>query len=637
MLRRLFVIALVGIIGLVPLTATAQEAPGGQGSSATSANILDLRVEGLDVAGLSEGVSIGELLTYASTDSNADRNVRGEGQPFALAELILAGKDTVTARSDGQTRHEGQNADLAGLGSVNAGTVEALVEDGRASSVVDALSGNVNAVIGNVSGQISEDAVRSLADGEVARSGNGVLVSGLSLGLGDLLPADLLQELPLPVLLDLAEDLPLDASALNEVVSALEGVEAELPQVSSLLDAELSQIVSDLDAALAPVDDALNTDDTLTLSELESVISEVEGIQARLDDLGGTLDLEGLLSSLQTLEELNVEQIVDDLVDAITGSQLLAVDQVAVGAQTEATADDSNAEASCSVTGVDVLGEAAPGIDACDQLNSLLDSVDATLTSALGSLPVAGGVTEDLVRVGGLETSTNESVDGAYRVAQASVQGLTLEIGSVDLQALTDELLSGLITEIESLLGLLEGDLSNLTGGDLSQLLDVELGSLLEGGLPGLIDGLESLDTELEGVLEDGTLTGDEDVTDEVRDAIDKVTGTVGVSQFQTAETGDLGELVGLLTGALDLLEGLPISLADGLATPGISLQAAGVDSESEFTAAQADSPDPVVEPESPTPATNLPRTGGGLIALAGLVLAVAGGTGLWLRRRLTA
>lgn len=637
MLRRLFVIALVCVLGLVPLTATAQE-PEGQGSAATSANILDLRVEGLDVAGLSEGVSIGELLTFASTDTNAERNVRGDGNPFALAELVLAGQDTVTARSDGETRHEGRDANLSGLGTVSAGTVEALVENGEARSVINALSGNVDAVLGNISGKITEDSVKSVANADVARSGNGVIVSGLNLGLGDLLPADLLEQLPLPVLLDLAESLPLDASALSEVVGALEGVQAELPAVSDALDTELTGIVSDLDAALAPVDEALNGGGTLSVAELEGVIAEVEGIQATLDNLGAGLELEGLLSSLETLESLNLEQVVNDVVDAITGSQLLALDEVLVGAQTEASADDSNAEASCSVTGAQVLGEAAPAIDACDQLNELLTTIDTTLTSALGSLPVAGNVTEDLVRIGGLQTSTNEVVDGGYRVAQASVQGLTLDIGSLDLQDVTDGLVDDLVGQIEGLLGLLEGDLSILGGGDLSQLLDADLGSLLEGGLPGLIDGLQSLDTELEGVLSDGSLTGDDDVTEEVRDAIGNVTGAAGVSTLQTGEAGQLGTLTGLLDGVLGDLDGLlPLGLLDGLATPGISLEAAGVDSESEFTTAQADDPEPVAQPEEPTPADNLPRTGGGLIALAGLVLAAAGGTGLWLRRRMAA
>lgn len=634
MLRRLFVIALVCVLGLVPLTATAQE-PEGQGSAATSANILDLRIEGLDVAGLSEGVSIGELLTFASTDTNAERNVRGDGNPFALAELVLAGQDTVTARSDGETRHEGRNADLSGLGTVSAGTVEALVENGEARSVIDALSGNVDAVLGNISGQITEDSVQSVANGEVARSGNGVVVSGLNLGLGDLLPADLLEQLPLPVLLDLAESLPLDASALSEVVGALEGVQAELPAVSDALDTELTGIVSDLDGALAPLDGVVNGEGTLTAGELDSVISEVEGIQARLDDLGAGLELEGLLSSLETLESLNLQQVVNDVVNAITGSQLLALDQVLVGAQTEATADDSSAEASCSVTGAQLLGEAAPAIDTCDQLNELLGSVDATLTNALGSLPVVGNVTDGLIQVGGLDTSTNEFVDGGYRVSQASVQGLTLDIGSLDLQAVTDDLLNGLVPEIEGLLGLLNGDLGNLLGGDLSQLLDVQLGSLLEGGLPGLLEGLVSLDQELSPLLDGADAT--EDVTAPVEDLLGDGVGPL-TGTLQTEQLGQLGSLTGLLSGLLGDLDGLlPLGLADGLATPGISLEAAGVDSESEFTTAQADDPEPVAEPEEPTPADNLPRTGGGLIALAGLVLAAAGGTGLWLRRRLAA
>lgn len=634
MLRRLVVIALVCVLGLVPLTANAQE-PEGRGSAATSANILDLRVEGLDVAGLSEGVSIGELLTFASTDTNAERNVRGDGKPFALAELILAGQDTVTARSDGETRHEGRDASLSGLGTVSAGTVEALVENGEARSVINALSGNVDAVLGNISGKITEDSVKSVANAEVARSGNGVLVSGLNLGLGDLLPADLLKQLPLPVLLDLAENLPLDASALSEVVSALEGVQVELPAVTDALGTELTGIVSELDTALAPVDQALNGNGTLTATELEGVISKVEGIQTQLDNLGAGLELEGLLSSLQTLEGLNLQKVVNDVVGAITGSQLLALDEVLVGAQTEATADDSSAEASCSVTGAQVLGEAAPGIDACDQLNELLTTVDTTLTNALGSLPVAGNVTEDLIRIGGLETSTNEVVDGGYRVAQASVQGLTLEIGSLDLQAVTDGLLTDLVGQIEGLLGLLNGDLSALTGGDLSELLDVQLGSLLDNGLPGLLDGLVSLDQELAPILDGAAPT--DDVTDAVNDVLGDGIAS-GVSPLQAGEAGQLGTLTGLLSGVLGSLEGLlPLGQLDGLATPGISLEAAGVDSESEFTTAQADSPEPVAEPGEPTPADNLPRTGGGLIALAGLVLAAAGGTGLWLRRRLAA
>lgn len=633
MLRRLFVIALVCALGLVPLTAAAEEQAERGGTATTSANILDLRIEGLGLAGLEDGVSIGSLLSYASTDGNAERNQLGEGNPFALAELVLAGQDTVTARSDGETTHEGRQADLAGVGSVSAGSIRALVEDGQASSVIDALSGNIDAVLGNVSGRIAEDAVNSVANGDLARASNGVILSDLSLTLGDLLPADLLGQLPLSELLDLVGQLPLDANALTDVVGTLEQVQAELPAVSDTLDTELTGIVSELDSALAPVDQALNGDGTLTAGQLQDVISQVEGIQADLDNLGSTLELEGLLSSLEELDALDIDGLVDDLIGAIQASELLALDEVVVGAQTEATADDSNATASCTVSGARLLGQAAPNVDACDTLRDVLDTVDSTLTGVLGSLPVAGDVTDGLVQIGGLETSTNELVDGNYRVAQAAVQGLTLDIGSIELSALTDDLVSGLIGQIEGLLGLLNGDLGELLGGDLSQLLDVDLGGLLDNGLPGLLEGLTGLQTELDGVLNDSGGDPTSDVTDAVRDVLgDGIVGSV--SPLQAGDAGGLLGLSGLLTGLLDQLEALGVGLPGGLATPAVGLEAAGVDSESEFAAAQAGEPQPVT-PGEPTPDGNLPRTGGAIAALAALGLITAGGAGLVIRRML--
>ena len=67
-----------------------------------------------------------------------------------------------------------------------------------------------------------------------------------------------------------------------------------------------------------------------------------------------------------------------------------------------------------------------------------------------------------------------------------------------------------------------------------------------------------------------------------------------------------------------DALDVLPTGAAlEGLATPGVRIQALDISSEAEFAG----------QPAAPTPATDLPRTGGGLAPIALLLLAL-GSTG---------
>lgn len=587
--RRLLALSAVLALVALPATGAAAATPEGVGTASTKLDLLKLEINGLPVVSDTiPGLDLGSLFNYASTDTDAARNTHGNGEPFALAQLLVAGGQEYSARSDGNKKAGGESAALpAGLGSLTVGTMSADVVDGVANSVIEALNGSLGGVLG-LGISLPEAGAVATANKVQTLAQDGVHVDGLEVNLGDLLGGDLLGALDLGSLLGLLGDLGLTDLQLRTVVSQLE---TTLTQLDSTTDQLLSLgTASAITEAIKTLDDTLGTTAGDSVEDVKNTLRETctsVGLSlcgTKLDnantieevqELAG-IDLEALSSLLGTLDGL-VDQLdgilaglnLDDLLGGLLDQDLVAIDKLTVGVRAVA-GQDGDATALCSASGVRVLGLAAP-VEGCDALKSAVSGLPGKLTGVLDNLPIVGGALDGVVSVGGLEIVEERGTDGAYETARAAITPLSVKV-----------------------------DLSNLKLG-----LDAIDGDLL-GVVNGLVDEL--------GVVQ-GLLPASQQ--------------SYRAQNANRAQAAPSVAEVGNLTGALDGLLGGNLG---ALQLPSLELAGPGLSGDADYTVAGT-TPQ---APGAPTPDSNLPRTGGGLgMGLMGALLGAAGAATWWTRRRM--
>ncbi|MEX2621909.1 MAG: hypothetical protein WD250_16975 [Egibacteraceae bacterium] len=609
-------LALFTVLALValPTTGAAAATPGDVGTATTSLDILKLDIQGLPLVGdLVNDLDLGSLLSYASTDTNAERNARGNGEPFALSQLLAMGQE-ISANSRDNPEAGGESADVNGIGTVGVGQMRALVEDGNALSTIDALTASLTGVteIAGLGVILPESGSQSTANGTQAAAQNGAVLTGLDLGLGDLLGLDLLENLDLGSLLGLLGDLELTELELDAVVGQLTGSLTDISSVTTTLDGllgglGLENLLGSIDGLVGQIDllEGAIGDITggLSLEEATALLEggACEGLLAILplcDNLGSFTDtaellnvanlelaeLEGLLDTVMGLVDTltgllegllglvtGLLDTVTGLLDGLTGTDLLALDALTLGVSS-AAGDDAHATAVCDAGGVSILGLGSV-VDGCDALKSGLSGLPGTLTGLLGNLPIVSGVLDGVVDVGGLEIIENVGTDGDFQVSRAAVTPLNLGI-----------------------------DLSNLGLG---------LGGV-DAGLLGAVDGLLGEFDLLGGLLGSSG-------------------GAFSAQSVEAQQVAGIGGLLGTVTGVVDSLLGGNLG---GLGLPSLQLSGPGMESVSNFGAAAGHTtPIDATPPADPTPSGALPRTGGTGMGLA-LALMVGAGAVTWFTRR---
>lgn len=677
-------VALLAVLALCLLSfssgAGANQPTAPVGTATTGLQLAEVALDG--VPGLEQQVELGSLLGYASTDGDAARNARGGGQPFALSSVALPGGLGLAAQShSGETVQEGHTAALpADAGTVTAGELRAAVTDGTARSLITALAGSLDAGLAGLAVSTPEQGAATVVDAVSSTATNGAVLSGLSLGLTDVLPADLLARLPLEVLLGLVDQLPVALPADLDVEAALAEVQAAVAELQAALDAAvrdlpaqiadartvieelrgqlddtLSTDVAELEAQIAVLDETIATLQaeiaTLTalldsatcdgvtlldpllgpicdeIAALEQELAEaqeerqalvaqlelVNEIAAAEQTLDALIDqlitaIEGVLDSpLSGDITLLLEGLVADLLEGLQGLELLGVGRTEVGVHTVATGDDATAGVLCAVSGVSVLGQGYDA-DTCDELRGALTEVRTTLLGVLADLPIAGDLAADVVSVGGLETTTEETADGGYRAARAAVTPLHLGVQPIALTTVTDGLVDGLLGDLVGQLEALLGTVGDVTGVAAASPVAA---AALPDDLTALIGELESLlVADLDGAVTPAlSLTG---------------LGISSVSEFSPA---------GLAPVPVDTPTTPTTPTSPG--TPGTPT-APGTPGAAPVTGTP-DTVQPVAGPPAqPTPSGSLPRTGGyGLVGLALALLSIgAGGTmTLWSHR----
>ena len=550
------------------------------------------------------------------------RGLLGDQPDVIDAEQVLA--DAEELLDDAEAAVDAAVGDLTGLLDDLAGA-EQLLSD--AESVVDdaqELVDDTVALIGSLEDELSdvEDDLALLGSLSGSALLNllgtldatydtdcGILISAVSCYVDHLegLIDDLEQELA-----DAADDLASAESDLADAQQVVDGLEADVADAEQVL-ADAQSLLDDAQDAVADARDALEQTirDVATSPETLDLLDLLEGLTEQLTDLLD--DLTGQLALLPDLAELR-----DQLAGLIGDTPLLDLGRLAIEVEVRADAAGASSEVACTLADVEVLGLApVPELD-CQQLDASLSQVEGILADLLGALPVDLPVA---VEIGGLQVSTDtdhDPVDGTS-AATASVSGLRIDVGSVELTDLVDGLTDELAGLVDDVLGIID-DLGDLDVGDLP-LLSAQAaanpaslsGSLDE--LAGVVDGLPlgdalaglrtvGLDLSVAGIVTDGSFLaaaapGDDTPTDPM-DPSDPV------------DPGDPGDL-----------DPQPIEPSDP--PPGDPADPEPDDPADDPT--PGDDPDLGAPGDGPSddPDPELPRTGGGLVPLLGALLVLLG------------
>jgi hypothetical protein len=670
-------LAMVGLLALaLPFISAADTVEAVEGEGDATASLVGAALEVEDLDGLTAGVLgglLGEVGGLAGLDTGIDlalldgltyATTRDEPDAWASVIPYRLGEDVVGETEAGAGERSTADAiDLTGVSALLSGvsvspfTVSAEADEDGARALIDAVTASAD-VLGDGVLDLGLSEVVSEVTRVDALAAQDLVVDGLSLSLGDVLPEELLRLLPLDALLDLLEEL--DALGLLDGVDGLRDLLDELVGDARELIGELNGLDLSL---LEQIDPALLEE----LLELRALLGELDALDAAVDDATGLL--EGLLGALGAADagatedadepEEGDEQVAaasdvgaQDLEDAeaelagvLATLRALEADGVDLGAG--CTADlgttltdllgdadrlaDCVADLAADVTGEigDLVDAIAAQVDGLDDLLALVLDLLADLDDVLGELSdlldeILGSVGE----IAGIELLGAEEMVldvAAAADAEGGATSILCELGGLtvlgqdigDASCDDGELTGPAVGAVEDALGLVEGVLTALPGVDAADGLRLALlpeasesvtveddgtvtafaqAVLLELSVPSVsIDPSAATD-----LLDLPALTGD---LLALEDGLDELAGLLAGTGL-TELLGDVSGLVGQVTGLLGEVGGLlddlePPVLSGTIRTPAIDLVLDPV-SEASFTAAQDDAPT-TPEPRSPT------------------------------------
>lgn len=589
----------IALAALLPATfgAMAQD-DRGVGAARTEVSVLDVAVSDLSAGPGDLDASLGSLVLLSRTDEPA---------AHAILDGLTAQGERIAglaATHDGPTR-EGASIplDVAGLlsGDVTLAEVLAAADAERARSRIGVLTGQLAAGPLDLAVDLDERGLQTAVDADAATSTLEVGLGGLSLTLGDLLPAAVLEDLPLGVLLELAgtpdlslsEDLLDQVEELTRLVKALHFVDVALgelrtvrAQLRELVPPELEQQVQDAEAAVAAAEQAL-ADARAALPALRTAVADAEDeVAALADDLADA-----------TADRDAAAAVVADAQAVLDGAEQDLADAEAVEAAAAQTVDDLQAELDALDAELALLD---PVLDAVEYLETEAerDRVAGDLADAQDDLDAAEQVVADAEAA---VADAQDDLDAAQvdlDAAQDVVDDLTADLDAAE-QTLADAEAAladarAAVADAEAALADAEADLDALldtiagTAADTLreqvQRLRSTLRDLLDT-VESILDGLPDLDRLLEDLLaglRDAPLLDVGDATvgfelraDAQRGSVDVTCDFQGVTVLgQAVPTGDCGalseslrvldEVLGGALGALPL-DGVPAVEVGGL------------------------------------------------------------------------
>lgn len=431
-MSRLTAAALAGVLSLSLVAAEGAAATPDRGTAHTELLGVEVEISGIGddsvlhhVLGTLEPVlplGVLDLSTYASNDTDGDRNAVGGGQPYARAGVVpLRTGDREIGAVEADSRGEGSaRSPDSGIGNLDsltdllAAAIFPIEANARADAMgalssVDAALAEVDALLGGIGLDLEVTEVSSAVGQEGASAVQGLRVTGFEVTLGDLIPLEVLEQLPLGALNDLLGELPLGLSgdldaAVTGVSDGLAAVPGALSDLTAAGDALASSTaISDLDGALGVFDQVEELErlwlalDDLTLTDLTTALADLTALEPALTAVGCTPDL--------TLTDLTALAAEIDRLKACLEAEL------------DALALPGGAPALDLPTAVDTLGtwisgraarvEGLAGAveDAADVLRTTLDALLADVGLLDGLLAELDGLLPDIAALDLLSVS----------------------------------------------------------------------------------------------------------------------------------------------------------------------------------------------------------------------------------------
>ncbi len=659
----------VALASAAALTLAASETQAVQaaGTASSSLSAVTLTVTGID---LPSPITLLDAGTLATTDAAFPGNV--VGAPWAQAQvapLVVAGQaqGAVTARSD-----QGGSATAPATGVLGTSLapidVAASAGEGLARATIGATTGTLEIVPGLVSIGIQAAGVDSVVTGEQASNTQGLVVDGLEVSLGDLVPADLLAALPIDVLLDLLAALPVGAPNVDAVTAAatalvgdvragVDDIAATAGEITTVT-AALQKAVTDLTDQQAIVN-GLNVDlGAAQTAATNAAANATAAANALASALAGEVAAKAACVTNNPLDPVAAANCIAGVDAAIASARTASNTAAAAAAAATATVDQLTADLAAATSllngiadTVDALTDLVDALvaDLVALLNALLDDLNA-LVAALTNLDASLSDVLDalldttLLGVGDVNISMSAVSTGS---ADTSTAGVTCSIGGLVVAGVD---LGGGACDGSTLTGSLTGALDTVR----TVLASLPVADAI--AVPEVtIDLLDVATSITEG--EDGAVTStatvvplvvdlpsvDVDPANIVAGLLDQLSGDLLgdlLAQLPLASTltglglGDAAAALQTVTDTLSpALDAASAAVGDVLAllpdgsglvafsTPGFNLQVDPTSTATFRPAAAAPAPAPAPAP--------LPTTGGGA-----LFLGVTGIAGAWALRR---
>ncbi len=595
MLRHRIFTLLVSTLTAVSLLAATSEQPTGEGTVSTTLTLADLDLAEVPALGDIDA-ALGQLLLGATTVDGSEALIGFDG--------LRVGSESVASWRESSNEGTQQGSVDHSVGDETLGASVELVDyvvdagDDHATAALSALSGRIDMGPLGLSADLGDRGTSARVTRTEAAGSTVVSVDGLQLDLGDLLPADILSNLPLGVVLDLIEglELPLDGDLsaavelLRELIQTLTDIEgvlndireardelrallADVPEVAgaeetlAAAEAALADALADLAEAQIAVEEAVaavaeaEADLAAATAAVEAIEEQLEPLQAQITQLESDLALVSSLT-LTSTDLLTVLQEIEsrygDDADCASVSSLLTPTQLlAIADCYEAylATELEAAEAEESVLlGQLVEAEAveAAAAEALAAAQSDLADAEAVLAAAESAVEEAKQAVAD----------ANAALDAAMEEAVETV--LDSDLGR-QLLATIEELRETLLTLLDEL----EGILTQLP--DLSALLEALLQELPDAPILGL--GRMSFVVDVVANGHGGTAVAECEV-----DAVEILGDAV-----PAATCDDVAEALEVVDGLLaDVLAALPVTALPPVTVTGptITTSSAGPDAD---------------------------------------------------------
>ena len=628
--RYIAAVAALAVSALAATSANAQTAVVSMGTADTVVDIASIQVTGLPV----DGIDIGSVRSFASTDTNALYNPVGKGQPFAIAKVTLPDGSSQSVRSDGESGKEGTTLPIGTIGSVTVGNLKASAGGDAASSVVNAVDGELHTVLAGLKARAA--GVNSVVAADRASTTNGAVVEHISVGLDDVLPADLLEKLPLSKVLGIVDglNLPVDLGVLDGAADEIRKLSGAIDDVQETYGdvVEAEDKVDAAESAVADAGDSLGAAEAAKdqaergLSNLMSRFST----QSVVDDVvGGVEDAVG--GGQDTVDDIadDVSDTVDDVAGGGDGDsdndgtpdvverqrQRLndAIKRVEAAQDALEVANDALAQAQAQLDAlidqlqdllalVGDLADKAVKLDLQGLLSALLEQIDGVELIGIDRMSLGVTTVADAVSS---KASTVCELSGVRILGQdkAIADCAALETAVSDVEAKLDEVIALLPVQ-----GVVPANVVTVSGPRLSSTPANHAAE----GYRIAVAKVSGLDLDVQsislGQVADSMVKVIRGTVDDALAKVEGLTGvTLPVADVEAALDGLVAELDTLPTG--DLLR--------GITTPEVHVSAIDIASRSTFKAAGSGTDSVGVGA-----AGDLPHTGSGLGLTALLLLA---------------